>query len=121
MSTLATLDIDAVAAAFSGKRFPLEDEVRAQVVIHEALRARFGGLVEREASAPGGRIDFRVADIGVEIKLKGAPSAITRQVARYLDSPSLSGLVLVTAKAVPLPPMLKGKPVRVVNLGAAWL
>lgn len=121
MTTLATLDIDAVTAVLFGKRFPLEDEIRAQIAIHEVLRAKFGGLVEREATAPGGRVDFRVADIAVEIKLKGAPSAITRQCARYLDSPSFAGLVLVTAKAVALPPMIKGKPCRVVNLGAAWL
>lgn len=121
MITLASLDIDAVVAAFSGKRFPLEDEIRTQAAIHGALTARFGALVEREASAPGGRIDFRVADVGCEIKLKGSPAAIIRQCARYLDSPWMAGLVLVTAKAVPLPPMLKGKPCRVVNLGAAWL
>jgi len=120
MTTVATVDIDAVAASLRGKRFPLEDEKRTQAVAHEALRARFGALVEREAAAPGGRIDFRVADIGVEFKLKGQPSAIIRQVTRYLDSPALAGIVLVTAKAVPLPPMIKSKPCRVVNLGAAW-
>lgn len=121
MSPVVTLDIEAVAAAFSGKRYPLEDEIRAQALMFDDLRVKFGGLVEREASAPGGRIDFRVADIGVEIKVKGQPAAIMRQVARYLDSPNLSGIVLVTGKAVAIPAMIKGKPVRVVNLGAAWL
>lgn len=118
---LASLDIDAVAAVFSGKRFPLEDEIRAQALIHDVLRARFGSLVQREAPAPGGRIDFRVADIGAEIKLEGQPAAIIRQISRYLDSPALAGLVLVTAKAIAVPSMIKSKPVRVVNLGAAWL
>lgn len=121
MSTLVSLDIDAVAAAFAGKRFYLEDEIRTQAAIYDALKAKFGALVEREATAPGGRIDFLVADIGCEIKLKGAPSAIIRQCTRYLDSHRMAGLILVTAKAVALPPMLRGKPCRVVNLGAAWL
>lgn len=121
MSTIATLDIEAVVAALSGRRIPLENEMSAQSAIFEALRAKFGGLVEREATAPGGRIDFAVADIGVEVKLKGQPAAIIRQCARYLDSPRFAGLVLVTAKIVALPPMVRGKPCRVVNLGAAWL
>lgn len=121
MSTLVTLDIDAVAAAISRRRFPLENEIETQTAIFEALRAKFGALVEREATAPGGRIDFGVADIGVEVKLKGQPAAIIRQCARYLDSHRFAGLVLVTAKLVALPPMMRGKPCRVVNLGAAWL
>lgn len=121
MTTLASLDIGAVAAALAGKRIPLEDEMRAQAAIFDALRAKFGTLVEREATAPGGRIDFRVADIGVEVKLKGQPSAIIRQITRYLQSPSLTGLVLVTSKAVAVPEFIHGKPVHVLSLGAAWL
>lgn len=121
MNTLVTLDIDAVAATLFGKRFPLENEIGTQAAIFEALRAKFGGLVEREAPAPGGRIDFAVADIGVEVKLKGQPAAIIRQCTRYLNDRRFAGLVLVTAKLVALPPMVCGKPCRVVNLGAAWL
>lgn len=121
MKALASVDIDAVAAALEGKRYPLEDEIRTQAAIHGDLLACFGGFVEREAGAPGGRIDFRVADIGCEVKLKGSPSAIIRQCTRYLGSPTLSGLVLITAKRVDLPATINGKPCRVVNLGAAWL
>ena len=121
MTTVATVDIDAVAASLRGKRFPLEDELRAQPVIFDALRAKFGRLVEREAPAPGGRIDFRVETIGVEVKVKGQPSAIIRQLSRYLEDPRLTGIVLVTGKAVALPATINGKPIRVVNLGASWL
>jgi hypothetical protein len=121
MNTLATLDINAVVAVLAGKRFPLENEIRTQAAISDVLRAKFGGLVDREAPAPGGRIDFRVADIGVEIKLKGQPASIYRQLDRYLESRDLAGIVLVTAKLMYLPPMIRNKPCRVLNLGAAWL
>lgn len=121
MTAFCKLDIDAVVAALAGKRFPLEDEIRTQAAISDVLRAKFGRLVEREAVAPGGRIDFKVADIGIEVKVKGARGAIFRQLCRYAHAPDLGGIILVTSKAVNLPTQILGKPCRVLNMGAAWL
>ncbi|WP_072389751.1 hypothetical protein [Hyphomicrobium sp. CS1GBMeth3] len=121
MNTLCKLDIDAVTAVLAGKRFPLEDEIRTQAAISTALRAKFGALVEREAMAPGGRIDFKVADIGIEVKIKGSTGAIFRQFCRYAQASDLGGLILITSKAIDLPSTILGKPCRVLNMGAAWL
>ena len=114
------ITLDAVAAALAGKRFPLENENATQAAIFDVLRAQFGAAVEREAPAPGGRVDFRVDHIGVEVKIKGQRAAIERQVARYLTGP-FDGLLLVTSRAIGLPGIISGKPGRVFNMGAAWL
>lgn len=51
------------------------------------------------------RIDFLVGDVGLELKLKGPVSSVTRQLMRYAQSNRVASLVLVTTrfghKAVP--------------------
>ena len=68
------------------------------------------------------RIDFMVGKVGVELKLKGPVSAVTRQLSRYAQSARVDTLVLVTTrfahKAVPM--QLCRKPIKVVYVGS-WL
>lgn len=69
-----------------------------------------------------GRIDFMVHalyEIGIEVKVGGANTSVGRQVARYLGSSEVEGIVLVTSKRShrTYPEEFKGKPVRVVWLG----
>lgn len=120
-----------VVAALAGRRFPLENEKATQAAIEEVLVAKFGVCVFREACVAGGIIDFVVVEridglavvpgVGIEVKLKGRPGAIRRQVKGYADEPSIAALVLATARPIAMPVSIGGKPVAVLDLGRAWL
>lgn len=126
-----TSEMLAIIAALSGKRIPQENEKRAQEEIARVLReAHFAtpehGLLaipmpEREVRIAGGIIDHLVGTIGIEVKLKGSPGDISRQLRRYAEEPRLAGLVLVTSRPMSLPATINGKPVAVFDLGRAWL
>ena len=60
------------------------------------LSARFPGA-EREASGRDGRIDFVIGRVGIELKIAGSVSDVTRQLWRYADSGRFDALVLVTS------------------------
>lgn len=110
-------------------RFPLEDEKQTQNGIWRALTfAQSDGRLarsiklEREVRIAAGVIDFRADDIGIEVKIKGQPSAIVRQIKGYTAEPSISGIILITSKPVPLcPTMIREKPIVVVDMARAWL
>lgn len=112
-----------VLQALAGKRLPLQDEKALQNSIWSVFEADAATWkCAREVKIAGGIIDFIVAgDTGVEIKIKGTAAAIARQLAGYAAEARLSGLVLVTAKTVAVPPMIGGKPVAILDLGRAWL
>ena len=127
-----TAHLQKILAALAGKRFPLEDEKQTQAEIALVL-GRAGVLALREVPIAGGVIDF-VAEfgkvslvaghntkIGIEVKLKGQPEAIRRQLKGYAAEPALAALVLVTAKPVAMPAAIGGKPLAVLDLGRAWL
>lgn len=56
--------------------------------------------------------------IGIEIKIGGGISDVTRQLHRYAGNDQIDGLILVTSKLqlANLPKTLRGKPLRVIPL-----
>lgn len=107
---------------FSSMSFTCSTEKELQDEIASTLKLA-GWTVEREVElVPGDRIDFLVGDVGIELKMSGATMAVTRQLHRYLGSPRLSGLILVTTKMRhrAVARELQGKPVAVVCVGA-WM
>lgn len=73
-----------------------------------------------------GIIDFRLVFlgvvIGVEVKIdKGQRRAIARQVERYAAGARFDAIVLATNRAMTMPPIMAGIPVRVASLGRGWL
>lgn len=122
--------------ALRGRRLPLEDEKQTHAAIAEVFAETLGEgggwayqsvrdpvvMWSREVTVAGGIIDFvALRDIGVEIKLKGAPLDIVRHLHGYAAEPAIAGLLLVTAKPVALPATIRGKPAALVDLGRAWL
>lgn len=104
-----------------GCRFTWQDERQLQDGLEDAL-TQAGLTVHREVVlAPHERIDFLVDRVGVEVKVKGAPHTVARQLQRYAHSDRIDALVLVTSRAqhLTLPDQVAGTPVRVVFLGAA--
>ena len=60
---------------------------------------------------------------GVEIKIKGSPSSVGRQLIRYAESKAIDQLILVTGRSQlgRLPVELLGKPLLVINLWETFL
>ena len=71
--------------------------------------------------APRCRIDFLAGNIGIEVK-KGRPTvgALKKQLARYLASDRIDGLLVVMQKGVALPNRIAGKPVQILSLNRQW-
>ncbi|GAB1376840.1 hypothetical protein MASR1M48_16920 [Lactococcus petauri] len=69
------------------------------------------------------RIDFFDPDlgIGIEVKIKGSPNEILKQLERYAKIPEVKVLVLATAFFMGLPPEIEGKPVYLFHLSKGLL
>lgn len=66
------------------------------------------------------RIDFLLpGGIGIEVKIDGSLSALTRQVHRYAQRDEITALIIVTSRRrlAQLPDAINGKPIRVVRVG----
>lgn len=107
-----------------------QDEFELQAGIHAALE-RANVLAEREVKfKSGNRIDMLVYSaswaaphIGIEVKVAGVASGVTRQLLRYAAEVAIDGILLVTTKSKHhhIPFELLGKPVRLVSLIGAGL
>lgn len=111
--------VDKVASELRSRRFLTTDEIELQ----EALVSVFDEVSlshTREASLEGqDRIDFLLEEgVGIEVKIKGSLTDVTRQLARYAESPLVASLVLVTTRSNHrgVPPEIRGKTVHVVYL-----
>lgn len=134
-----------ILTMLSRVRLPLEDEKAAQTELGRLLtdagiaherEVRLGSSAQIEKTLitdlAGTReqkritrhediIDFMVGDVGIELKLKGSPTAIYRQLERYAAHDQVQHLVLLTGRTMGMPATLNGKPVSVVCLSRAFL
>lgn len=107
-------------------RLPIGDEIRLHYAIERVLPEILPGeLVEPEKHLDRfSRIDFYIprVKVGVEVKVKGSAGDVSRQLARYADSPEIDHLVFVTGR-VHLAAMFDGvaqinnKPFTVISVG----
>lgn len=115
-------EVQDIIRLLQSRRFPLSDEKKLQAEIEETL---IGAGIEHKREYrldASSIIDFMIMrSIGAEVKIKGARSAIYRQVERYAGFDQIKRLILVTNVAMGMPPLVNGKPVYVVNLSRAWL
>jgi len=111
-----------LARTLRGYRYNFVDEIALQDGIERVLKE--SGIAYRRECRLGdaGIIDFMVERIGLEVKIKGSPSAVGRQVLDYLGRPELDEIVLVTSRILAASylrvPELVGKKVTVVDLWA---
>jgi len=115
-------EIERICAALSVLRIPVAPEER---LLHQMIAAALEGAgiaAQHEATiAPRCRIDFLAGGVGIEVKrgrLDGR--RLLAQAARYLASPLVSALILVTCDLAPLPDSISGKPVVVFGLNRLW-
>lgn len=115
--------IRAVQAAVRAKRFIYNNEKHLQVML-AATFSDAGIPARAEHPLGNGRVDFMLwEDVALEVKVKGSPAAVLRQLQRYAADPACGALVLVTGrrKLGAVPPVLEGKPVFVISLWATCL
>lgn len=104
-------------------KFRYQNEKELQRGIAEVLQ-KHGLAYKAEVQLTGkDRIDFLVGNIGIEVKVGGSLSAVTRQLYRYAERPEISDLILVTTRHGHgnLPSEINGKPLYVVFLINSFL
>jgi hypothetical protein len=107
-----------IAALLQRHAFTFADERELQEGI-AAVLAPLGPAREVRVGARD-RIDFLLpGGIGVEVKIDGSLSALTRQAHRYAQRAEIAALIIVTNRhrLAQLPDTISGKPVRVVTVG----
>lgn len=93
------------------------DELRLQEEIEAVLSAHAHPYEREVRLTPGERIDFLVGEkgepgIGLEIKVAGSSTEVTRQLLRYAAHERVTGLVLFTTRTqIIVPDKLCEKPV----------
>lgn len=112
--------MERIAGLVTRHRFVFADEKELQDALERVL-VREAVAHKREYDlGNAGTIDFlTVLGIGVEVKVKGSPSAVLQQLMRYAERPEVVGILLVSTKSTSgrfVPPELCGKPVIVVPL-----
>lgn len=102
-------------------RFPITDEKETQREIEKALAGAGMDFGREVRLSDQDTVDFMVGKVALEVKLKGSPMKIYRQLARYAEHESVEAILLVTARSMTLPATINGKPAAVVSLCRAWL
>jgi len=111
-----------LAGLISRVRFRFSTEADLQAGIDEVL-GRAGVSREREYRLTrSDRIDFYLPKqgMGIEVKVDGGTSDLTRQILRYAESSEIRSLVVITSRmrhAVQLPRYVNNKPLQVITVG----
>ena len=113
---------DATASMLAGLVSRARFCTASEALLQDGLASVFakaGLRVEREVVLTNtDRIDFFIDGIGLEVKVDGSLSSVTRQLHRYAQHDRVRELVLVTTlmRHRALPSSLNGKPITVVHL-----
>lgn len=118
------ISVDLVLGALSAFRFTYDNEIELQDGIAAAFTKENIPFLREARLGPNLKIDFLVPNgIGIEVKIKGSPSEVARQLLAYANRPEVTCLVLVTGRAAlsKLPPSLLDKKLYVVALWRSFL
>lgn len=112
----------AIVAALAANRYNTNNEAQLQLAIEQILTAAAIAFEREVRLDDAGRIDFLAGDVGIEIKVDGSLSALTRQLHRYAQHERIEHLIAVTSlhRLGRLPAELCGKPLWVVKVGVPW-
>jgi len=104
-----------IADLIHGYRYVIGNEASFQQGLSWILKMnRIVHVREHNLGPSFGRIDFYLPNerIGIELKVKGSPSEVIRQLHRYAQCPEIHALILVTGRTrlSPNTTELNGKP-----------
>jgi len=99
---------------------------RDEIELHQGMSQAFtdaGIPHSREVAVTGGRIDFLIGNLGIEVKIQGQSAAVQRQLARYARDPRIECLLLVTTRRVhrSIAREAHGTPIHVLSIGGFGL
>ncbi len=108
-----------VIEALKSYSFSFSNEAELQAGIARVLDLYDIQFVREAAMTGGGRIDFLCGAIGIEIKVDGGATEVTRQLLRYAQESRIESLILVTslARHMVMPRTLGGKPLVCLRVG----
>ena len=118
--TRAPKRLEELAALIRGHKFNFNDEDELQ----QGISMVVGGEWKREYRLDeSNRIDFwhQMHRLGIEVKIDGSLSDLTRQVFGYTQNDLIQGVLVVTQlqRLSRLPDTMNGKPVRVAHLATS--
>ena len=99
-SPKAIVEVLATALSFISQAPNSESELQDQ--IEDAFKQR-GVEYLREVRTATGPVDFMVGEAAIEIKVKGSPVEVMRQIVRYLADDRFTQAILITTKPMRLP------------------
>jgi hypothetical protein len=124
MDTGEVTDVKSIVEAIRTHKFTYVTEKELQEGIAQVFQKRNIPFEREKRIGENEVIDFLVAGgIGLEVKTKGSPSDVARQLLAYAACESVKELVLVTGRARlgKLPEELLGKKIHVITLWANFL
>src|SRR5688572_22986240 len=115
------VDVHDVAKLLKGYRYNVGSECDFQCGVLDVLTQSQIDCESEYDLGPGcGRIDLFLPRfrIGIELKVKGSPSQILRQLYRYARCPIVTSLLLMTSRPRlnPIPLSIHGKPLAVLSV-----
>ncbi len=113
--------ITVIKGLLLSRKFELHNEKVLQQQMMDVLSPVFPKIQREHSLDEKNVIDFMLAGVGIEVKIKGGRKDIYRQCERYCAFDQVKVFVLVTNRSIGFPQSLKGKPCYVINLGMAWL
>ena len=104
-------------------RYPIGSESEFQAGLELVLQTHgIRYIRECNLGREFGRVDFYLPEFctGVELKVKGGPSEVVRQLHRYCQSPEIRAVVLLTSRQrlARMPASINGKPL--VSISLVW-
>lgn len=84
---------------FGAYRFHFNDEGQLQSGVERVFAENNLEAVRECKLSPGDRVDFFCGGVGVECKVGGSLSEVTRQLHRYAELPEVASLILITSRA----------------------
>ena len=114
-----TLDAEGILRVLKGYRVHHVNERELQDAVAQMLTKHGIAFEQEKTLTAQERIDFLVeGGVGIEIKVKGSPAQVARQLQRYAKCEEITSLILLTSRmqaGAQLDAYL-GKPVRVLNV-----
>lgn len=120
---MLNIQIDNVREALAAVAFRFQNEGELQEGIAIALERAGISHVREVVLSKADRIDFMLdGGVGVEVKIDGSITSLTRQLYRYAQRPEVAAVVVVVSRMrlTNLPTEMNGKPIRVVNVIRAF-
>ena len=110
-----------LAAILTQYRYLIGSESALQASLERVLQKhRITYIRERDLGRNFGRVDFYLPEsrTGLELKVKGSPSQVARQLYRYSLSPEIAAIVLLTGRnrLARMPETMNGKPLLSISL-----